>query len=160
MHYPKRKPTRYPEYDYATPGYYFVTICTYEKRCLLGRVEETQCGSPTIMILNDTGKMVNEAILYIDRNIDNCEIDHYVIMPNHIHLIVKLNCGTGGDGAPPLHNVVGRLKSYTANQYKEKLWQRSFHDHIIRGELDYLRIWNYVEYNPEKWLIDTLYTES
>ena len=80
-------------------------------------------------------------------------------MPNHIHLIIKKQ--TGGRRDPPLqiYNIIGDLKSFTTHKYGEKFWQRSFHDHIIRDEKDYLKIWNYIETNPQKWREDCFYAE-
>ncbi len=50
-----------------------------------------------------------------------------------------------------MYDIIGRLKSFTDNKYDKQLWQRSFHDHIIRNEKDYLKIWNYSDINPQKW---------
>ena len=61
---------------------------------------------------------------------------------------------TGGDGTPPLQDIIGRLKSYTTGKYGAELWQRSFHDHIIRGEEDYIKIAEYIDTNPLKWELD------
>ena len=80
-------------------------------------------------------------------------------MPNHIHMLVAIENNTGGDGTPPLQNIVGAFKSFTTNKYGKKLWQRSFHDHIIRNESDYLKIWNYIDTNPAKWTDDCFYIE-
>ena len=77
-------------------------------------------------------------------------------MPNHIHFIIKT---TGGHGGPPLQDIIGRMKSFTTKQYGKTLWQRSFYDHIIRDEADYLRIAEYIQNNPAKWTEDKYYTE-
>ena len=77
-------------------------------------------------------------------------------MPNHIHLIVMLY-NTGGPGSPPLQSIVRRLKTYTTNKFGDSLWQRSFHDHIIRGEADYQKIWNYIDTNVLQWELDCFY---
>lgn len=78
-------------------------------------------------------------------------------MPNHIHLIVVLNAKSGGCGNPPLQNIVGQFKSYTTKKYGTQLWQRSYHDHIIRNETDYMNILQYIENNPLKWCDDKYY---
>ena len=85
-------------------------------------------------------------------------IDNYVVMPNHIHLLLRIEKQTGGHGDPPLQDVIARFKSYTTHLYGKTLWQRSFIDHIIRNERDYLEHWTYIENNPIKWELDELYT--
>ncbi len=99
---------------------------------------------------NDTiGKEIEKSIQFINDNYNGIKINKYVIMPNHIHLIIILN-ESGGRGNPPLQNVIGQLKSYTTKKYKDILWQRSFHDHIIRGEQDYKKIRAYIDTNVLK----------
>jgi len=80
-------------------------------------------------------------------------------MPNHIHLIVIID-DSGGHGNPPLQNVIGQLKSHTTNKFGNTLWQRSFHDHIIRGEKDYQKIWEYIDTNPLNWDKDCFYDDE
>ena len=84
------------------------------------------------------------------------KIDKYVIMPNHIHLIILMD-NTGGHGNPPLQKIIGELKSYSTYNFGKEFWQRSFHDHIIRNENDYLKIWEYINNNPIKWNLDCYY---
>ena len=159
MDLPKRKPTRLPRYDYSQNGYYFVTICTHNKQKILcDIVGEGLCALPSIQ-LTPIGETVDKSIKYIDQNYQNVFVDKFVIMPNHVHLIIKI--GTGGRGDPPLqvYDIIGNLKSFTTHEYKNTLWQRSFHDHIIRDESDYTRIWNYIDLNPQKWKEDCFYTE-
>ena len=74
-------------------------------------------------------------------------------LPENLIVIIE----TVGDGTPPLQDIIGRLKSYTTGKYGAELWQRSFHDHIIRGEEDYQKIWNYIDTNPLKWNLDCFY---
>ncbi len=159
MDFPKRKPTRLKNYDYSQNGYYFVTICTHNKQKILcDIVGEGLCALPSIQ-LTPIGETVDKSIKYIDQNHQNVFVDKFVIMPNHVHLIIKI--GTGGHGDPPLqmYDIIGNFKSFTTHEYKNTLWQRSFHDHIIRGENDYLKIWNYIDTNPSKWKDDCFYTE-
>ena len=159
MNSPKRKPTRLKEFDYSSNGAYFITICTHNKeKILCDIVGEGLCALPQLK-LTKIGEIVNESIIYINDNYDGICIDKYVIMPNHVHLIVSKQ--TGGHGDPPLqiYDIIGRFKSFTDCKYKAALWQRSFHDHIIRDENDYLKIWNYVDSNPLKWDEDCFYIE-
>lgn len=80
-------------------------------------------------------------------------LNHYVIMPNHIHMIIELDNGT----TTSLSTIVGLLKSGISREIGFSVWQRSFHDHIIRNETDYKNIWNYIENNPAKWAMDKYY---
>ncbi len=161
MYLKKRKPTRLKDYNYSSDGAYFITICTHKKQNLFGNiVGEGLCALPSI-ILSPIGKIVEESIKYISESYIGIMVDKFVIMPNHIHLIIRIDNGTGGHGDPPLQvqDVIGRLKSFTTNKYGKTLWQRSFHDHIIRGEEDYLKIWNYIDTNPQKWQDDCYYSQ-
>ena len=157
MELPKRKPTRLKDYDYSQSGAYFVTICTYNKKCILSDilVGEGLCPLPK-SILSPIGTIVKESIQYLNNTYDGVTIDKYVIMPNHIHLIVVLN-NSGGHGNPPLQNIIGQLKSYTTNKYGNILWQRSYHDHIIRGVNDYQKIWEYIDTNEIRWEKDCFF---
>ena len=159
MELPKRKPTRLKEYDYSQNGAYFVTICTKDRKPLLSKiiVGEGLCALPK-NILTPIGQEVEKCIQYINDKYDNVVMEKYVIMPNHIHLIVVIN-DSGGDGTPPLQNIIGQLKSYTTNKFGTTPWQRSFHDHIIRGEQDYRKIWGYIDTNPIKWESDCFYCD-
>ena len=159
-----RKQNRLQNYDYSESGAYFVTICTGNRKQILSKiVGEGLCALPSVN-LTDIGKIVRESIEYINDNYDNVSIDKYVIMPNHIHMIIRIQ--SGGHGDPPLqvYDIVGRFKSFTDNKYKAGghgdpplLWQRSFYDHVIRDEEDYLKIWNYIDTNPAKWQEDKYY---
>ena len=157
MELAKRKPTRLKGYDYSQNGAYFITICTYQRRCLLSSISvgEGLCALPK-NTLSPIGAEVEKTVQFISENDAGVRIDKYVIMPNHIHLIVVLE-KTGGDGTPPLQNVIGRLKSYTTNKFGSTLWQRSYHDHIIRGEKDYEKIWEYIDKNVIRWEKDCFY---
>ena len=159
MNLPQRKPTRLKNYDYSQNGYYFITICTKDKRKILcDIVGEGLCALPTVE-LTDIGKIVNQSIEYINNEYEGILIDKYVIMPNHVHLILINQ--TGGRGDPPLqvYDIIGRMKSFTNSNYVGTLWQRSFNDHIIRDQNDYLKIWEYIDTNANKWTEDKFYVE-
>ncbi len=158
MELPKRKPTRLPNYDYSQNGYYFITICTHHKQNVLcDIVGEGLCALPLVR-LTAIGKIVDNAIAFIDTHNDGICVDKYVIMPNHVHMIIAVHTGKHGDPPVPVQDVIGRFKSFTTSQYGSTLWQRSFHDHIIRGKQDYLKIWNYIDGNPQKWEVDCFYS--
>ena len=162
MEHTERKAIRLQEYDYSTPGAYFITICTKDRKGILskiGIVGEGLCALPQ-PILTDIGKMVDQSIQYLNTHIPSFSVDKYVIMPNHIHLLVQIRGDSvlGGHRGPPLHKIIGQFKSYTTHRYGMELWQRSYYDHIIRGEEDYRDVWQYIDGNPARWREDDLYT--
>lgn len=161
MELPKRKQTRLKEYDYSTPGAYFITICTKDRKNILSNIVRDDTHATKIS-LSKIGEIAKQELLNLETHYPNVKIDKYVIMPNHIHLIIKIdNDLSGGHGDPPLQvfDIIGRFKSFTMKKCDINLWQRSFHDHIIRDEEDYLKIWNYIDTNPQKWNEDCFYTK-
>ena len=162
MELPKRKAPRLREWDYSTPGAYFLTICTAGKQCILSRIRTVGGGvlDAPKPELSAYGKIVEKTLLDIDRQYSYLSIDNYVIMPNHIHLLVSVT-DNGASGTPPptaaneaIPKMVSTLKRFTNKACGVQLWQRSFHDHIIRSEKDYLEIWQYIDSNPARWVED------
>lgn len=163
MVYPKRKQIRLLNYDYAAPGSYFITICTHEKRCILSKITVgEQLAAPGVS-LSAIGQIVDEQIRSLPARFPNLTVDHYVVMPNHIHLLMSLSENAGAAScSPTMVSVIQALKSQSARLSSQRfgikpLWQRSFHDHVIRGEADYREIWNYIENNPARWVEDRYY---
>ena len=147
VRYPNRKNPRLKGYNYATPGYYFLTICTDGKRCLFWN--NGKC--------NDLGIIASQAVKEIPLHTSTVKIDKYVIMPNHVHMIVVLE-----DKITNLSVVIGQYKSYVSKKIHEiksdlKVWQVSFHDHKIRNQKQYEKIWMYIENNPIQWELDCFY---
>ncbi len=156
---PKRKCNRLKNYDYSQSGHYFITICTSDKqRVLCDIVGEGLCALPSIK-LTSIGEIVKQSIEYINNNYVGVSVDKFVIMPNHVHLIIAIQAGGHGDPPLQVYDIIGRFKSFTDSKYDNKLWQRSFHDHIIRDEDDYLKIWSYIDSNPQKWREDKFFVE-
>jgi len=160
---PRRKNLRLKHFDYSQAGYYFVTICTRDKQKLLSRVVKSSSFEIASTDLTLIGQEITRTIDFIENRNSNVLFNKYVIMPNHLHAIVILQ-ETGGGGTPPLHKIIGQLKSFTNKRYNEIegtnnliLWQRSFYDHIIRNEKEYLEIWGYIDTNPAKWEEDKYY---
>ena len=152
MALPVRKPTRIPGYDYSTGNYYFITICTHNKKCIFGKPNE----------LNKLGKIADSCILRISEIYPEVIVDKSVVMPNHVHMILCLNQATEEKKNPSITQIVGQYKMVVAKKIHElkeieKVWQRSFHDHVIRNQKGYERIWQYIEYNPVKWKEDCFY---
>lgn len=162
--YGTRKPNRASGFDYRSPGPYFVTICVQGRHCLFGSVAEE-----TIR-LSDAGNIMFQAWTAISRQFQDVAFDESVVMPNHFHALLTLP----PDGAdhPELGTIIRAFKRLSTTLYvtgvKEhswprfegRLWQRSFHDHIVRSEGDMSRIRDYISSNPARWLEDHLYTET
>ena len=164
MDLPKRKPTRLPEFDYCTPGAYFITICTQEKRCILASIVGGGALDAPQVRLTQTGQIVEKHILSGNK-IPNIIVDKYVIMPNHIHLLLMVTEVNGTSKAPSPTNAtiphfVSTFKRFCHRDAGIKIFQRSYHDHVIRGDADYLKIWEYIENNPKQWELDCFYVEE
>ena len=156
MERPERKPVRLNGYDYSRAGAYFVTICTQNRKPVLSTiVGEGLCALPQIQFTS-IGVEVVKSIEYINSHYATVAIEKYVVMPNHVHLLLRID-PAGGRGGPPLQRIIQQIKSYTTHQYGGVLWQRSYYDHVIRGEEDYRSIWQYIDENPLKWRLDELY---
>ena len=151
MNLPKRKSPRIPEFDYSTANYYFLTICTQGKRCIFGKPGD----------LNWMGKIAEENLLMISNIFPNVRVDHYVVMPNHVHMILDVQ----GSGISNINVVMGQYKMSVTKMIRQRkpdfqVWQRSFHDHVIRNQKQYEEIWVYIEGNPMKWEDDCFYMAS
>ena len=153
MDLPKRKPNRLPNFDYRTPGAYFITICTKDRKCLLWDTVGASIARPQ---LSKYGLVVQKAIFDIPNHYPSISIDHYVVMPNHVHLLLQIN--TDADGrpmvTPTISTVVQQFKGIVSKQIGCSIWQKLFHDHVIRNAADYTKIWQYIENNPLKWKLD------
>ena len=141
---PKRKPMRLPEYDYGSNGCYFVTICTQNRRCVLSRV----VGDDAHIVPTKYGEVAEKYIKSIPG------IDKYVIMPNHIHMIIINDSGTMWASSPTISQKIKSFKTLVTKEIGTAIFQRSFHDHVIRDSGDYLAIWEYIDTNPAKWADD------
>ncbi len=151
-----RKHNRLKEYDYSENGYYFITICTAEKSKILCDISlGANCVRPQT-ILSEIGKIVDENIGLLNDIYESVQVDKYVVMPNHVHLIVVIQNGRT-QFAPTISRIIKQFKGKITKQVGFSIWQKSFYDHIIRDKNDYLRIWEYIENNPGKWAEDEYY---
>ena len=180
---PTRKKNRLQNYDYSSYGAYFITLCTDKRQPTLSRIvgdDVLGVPFPTKDIscnveLLPCGEIANKYINRLDDFYDNIQVDRYVIMPNHIHIMLFLipppafendtKNGTPRTSSPTRKAVsvsqfVETLKRFCNKEYGANIWQRSFHDHIIRNQTDYEEHSNYIYYNPVRWHLDELYTDS
>jgi REP element-mobilizing transposase RayT len=161
----KRKRIRLKDYDYSRFGFYFVTICLNERNEILSKISDGK------NVLTEFGQIVEEILNNLPKYY-NIEIDSYIIMPDHIHIIIIV------DNDPPeeekistkiktLSGIIGRFKSYSTKQIRPLLkssqhfeWQKSFYDRIIRNEKELYQIRKYIQENPLRWEIEKYYPEN
>lgn len=161
-----RQSMRLKDYDYASDGYYFVTICTKNKIEYFGEIIGGK------MILNKIGKAVNQCWLEIPKHFPDAKLDEHIIMPNHLHGIVAIEnnnpivvgnenfrslrwYGAKSRSLPSIIRgfKIGVTKLCLQNNYEFR-WQKSFYDHIIHEEKSLDKIREYIINNPPQWELD------
>ncbi len=150
---PKRKRTRLKNYNYSTEGAYFVTLCTKNRDAILSEIIVGESVAlPKEIHLTEYGKIAESAIKNIPKYYPCISVDNYVIMPDHIHLLLQIHSDIDGRPmvAPTIDRVIQQTKGYITKQIGFSIWQKSFNDHIVRGRTDYKEIWEYIENNPLK----------
>ena len=167
--FPQRKPNRLKNFDYSSEAVYFITICVKQRHNLLWKyisdlVEPdvgATIGRPYNEILSEYGQIVDQTISIISEYYSCITIYKYVIMPNHIHVLMAIQNETSGRPlvAPTISTVVQQMKGVITKQIGFSIWQKSFHDHIVRNEEEFLKIWKYIEDNPTSWSSDCYYTD-
>ena len=154
MDKPERKPLRLKEYDYSQNGAYFVTICTKSRTPLFGRiVGAAHPGGPHVE-LSELGQIVEHHLTAIPNFYPTAAIEHYIIMPDHIHFILSLDQNGPPRCAAPtsLPKVVNALKSLCSRSAKIPLWQRGYYEHVIRNQQDMDAAAEYIQTNPARRL--------
>lgn len=159
-HLPERKPLRLPGFDYSTPGAYFVSIGTLGKRCLFGRVVRGR------VLLSAMGEIVEEEWRLTAERRPYLTLNAHVIMPNHVHGLIFIRehvqtvgrpaCASGRQHS--LSSIVGGFKAAASRRIAQlseenrcAIWQRSYHEHVVRDseKLDAIRA--YIANNPTRW---------
>jgi len=173
-----RRSIRLKEYDYASPGWYYITICTHNRACLFGDINNGK------MVLNTFGELVEFTWYDLPNHNTNIFLDQFIVMPNHIHGIIVLNdvydtVGAGSEPAPTGHHnttnlqintkpkphglpeIVRQFKTFSARRVNQKrqmigypVWQRGYYDRIIHNEQELYEIRKYIRNNPSKWELD------
>lgn len=171
---PNRQTIRLPGYDYSQNGYYFVTICAQNHENIFGEIVDGK------MVLNDVGKIMERWVCGIVKKFSNTKIDICQIMPNHVHIIIII-VGAGfprphqtPNKLPTLGQIIAYFKYQSSksirinmNENKNisgaetvplhvrfrplKIFQRNYHEHIIRSAREYKQIYYYIQNNPQNW---------
>ena len=164
-----RKSIRLKNYDYSQNGVYFITICTKNRRCLFGTIDNNE------MALNTLGIIVRDEWIKSFQIRKELEMDEYVIMPNHFHGIVSISYRNSsfsfsqsmknkGLKYHSISSLVAGFKSSVTSkinkiqkQSSESIWQRNYHEHVIRNEEALQKIREYTRNNPLTWQNDSLF---
>jgi REP element-mobilizing transposase RayT len=160
---PQRKHTRLSAFDYRSPGPYFVTICTQHREHRFGAIVADEMRS------SPAGEMVSTIWTSIFDQFPAVVLDDFVVMPNHVHGILWFEPDEIAV-RPSLADVITWFKTVTTNhyirgvrdsgwpQYDRRLWQRNYHEHIVRNIPDMDRIRAYIRNNPANWRADTYHS--
>lgn len=156
---PKRKPIRLPDFDYNSSGAYFITVCTKDKACILSTITVgATIGRPPVVHMTEIGRVVMEGIHNIPDKYPLVNVDHYVIMPNHIHMLLVIEGDFGRPMvAPTISSVVNQMKGYVTKTVGFPIWQKSFYEHVVRTYRDYQAVCEYIDNNPARWAEDKYY---
>ena len=144
-----RKKPRLEGWNYTEKGAYFITVCTKEKKAILCSIYSPAIpGDDPIVKQTTFGEITEEALKKIPG------VDKYVIMPNHVHMIIFQ------EDEVSISSKIRLWKSVITAKCKQTIWQSSFYDHIIRDEKDYQIKWKYIDDNPMKWASDEYYSHT
>ena len=164
---PKRKPLRLKNFDYDTPTAYFITICTHNRKKMLSQIVGAIHESSELK-LTKYGVVVENVINSIPKHI-NAKIEKFVIMPNHIHLLVFVGERTIRESPLRVRTAVSKLVGYIKMRASKLIriesegidvWQRGYHDRIVRDREEYEKIYKYICNNPANWKLDCFYSEN
>jgi REP element-mobilizing transposase RayT len=166
-----RRSLRLHQYDYSSPGYYYVTICAHDKRPLFGRVFDGQ------MRRDDCGEIAHREWLRSAELRSDIALDAFIVMPNHIHGIILIRGGTARHaptveqfGKPVRDSLATLVRAYKSavtrgvNEFRSTpgapVWQRNYYEHVIRDEEELNRIREYILTNPLRWDFDRYNADS
>jgi len=142
---PVRKKIRLNDYDYSEENMYFITICVKDRLEILGKIIDEN-----YMKLTKEGNIVKQNLYKIEVMYKNMIIDEYVVMPNHVHIILLINYKNG----TTISKIIKHFKTNISREIGYSIWQKSFYEHIIRNEKEYLKIKEYIKNNVMNWKND------
>ena len=166
MDLPNRKKNRLENFDYGQNGSYFITICVKDRKQILSNITVGTgvLDCPKIKLTN-YGSIADKYINQLNGFYDDISVEKYVIMPDHIHLILWIKYGQSRtpvptNTEPKINNTnstiakfVSTFKRFCNKEYGQNIWQSRYYDHIIRNQHDYDETWEYIEYNPINWIL-------
>lgn len=159
---------RLKNYDYSGNGLYFITICTKDKIPYLYEIESVGDGVLDVpqQKLKEYGIFVKDQINEINSVYEKIKILKYVIMPDHVHMIIFIfdedkiinrasiseTSRTPSPTNQTIPLVISAFKRFVNRKTGFNIWQRSYYDHIIRNKKEFIEICRYIENNPLNWI--------
>jgi len=168
-HFPNRKNIRLQDFDYSSPGAYFLTLCTQDKKPYFWNGEDcsqlewnvvgANCVRPRHLPLSKAGGVALEELERWNETYPTVSLAAYVVMPNHLHVMLIISADESGrpQVAPTVSRMVQQFKGAVTKRLGKSVWQKSFIDHVIRNKQDYDVRMNYLMENPLKWTLDEFY---
>ena len=163
----KRKNIRLSQYDYSQPGGYYITVCSQDRKCIFSSIQQSTEIERSGVILTELGEIAENVLRTLPDQYGFL-LDAYVIMPNHIHMVLIKEKNIE-EKQKTVGQFVGAFKSLVTNYWCKicnargitagKLWQRNYYGHILRNQADHLEKIKYIDENPDKWAGDELYME-
>ena len=150
-----RKQIRLKYYNYANKGYYFITICTKNRECILSKIE-LNGKHQHISTLTSEGKIVIKYIHEIEKKYINVNVNEYIVMPNHIHMILQIQVNEN----ITVSKIIQQFKGIITKHLGYSIWQKSFYEHIIRDNDEYIKIKQYIKNNVNNWENDIEYKKT
>ena len=166
--HPIRRQMRLPYWDYSQYGAYFLTLCAKDRKSYFSTIVGRGILDAPEIRLTSYGQYVQETLDYIAQHNAQIILHNWVIMPNHLHILVSVSkerdCVGGASGMPRpteavIPKLVSSLKRFTNRRAEIQLWQNGYYDHIIRDDADFTHKWKYIDSNPYNWLEDDYYIE-
>ena len=149
-----RHSIRLKNFDYSNNGYYYITICINNRLNLLGSIENG------IVKLSSFGEVVQQEWTSLKSRYKNINLDEFIVMPNHLHGIIIIKYKSNNS----IGDMISLFKARTSRRYNKvnnttgnKLWQKNYHERIIRNEIDFMNKQHYIINNPVMWTRDELY---
>lgn len=140
-----RKKIRLEDYNYSNVGMYFITICTKNRYPILGKINECD------IELTKDGVISKKNLKNIEYVFNNISINEYIIMPNHIHMIIEIK---EEQEEVSINKIIKKFKSSVSRELGCSIWQKSYYDHIIRNEKEFYAIKQYIQNNVINWKND------
>ncbi len=152
MQWHNRRSVRLQGYDYSSDGLYFVTICTKNRKKHFGNIV---CRDMIYrVLLNQNGRTADKYWKKIPEYFPFAKLDEYVIMPNHIHGIIKIEKSGGISLSKIIRWVKGRISHEIHRCDGIFSWQSRFYDTIIGNNRSLYAIRQYIRDNPKNWEYD------